>query len=112
MTGSATMYNSPFSALGQVPEVVNTTKDPAFHGIPAQVGSQLQSYTDDSQLNAGAAGFPWALDANPIVSCVPEQFGCGPLRSLVGVGGNVYKIQAIGSASASNATYKAQPMLH
>ncbi|HEY3825433.1 MAG TPA: hypothetical protein VGL82_12795 [Bryobacteraceae bacterium] len=111
VTTQYTIYNTPFSSLGQVPTIFNSTSNPSFHGSPAQIGSQLQSYTDDSQLNAGASGHAWALDTDPFVACFAEQFGCGLPRSLVGMGGSVYKIQPNGSAAASNATYKIQPMV-
>src|SRR5207248_5331967 len=87
------------------------TADPSFHGIAAQIGSQLQSYTDDSQMGMGPSGYPWALDMNPYVACGAESLGCGTSRSLTNISGNVYKIQAIGSAGASNLTYKTQPMI-
>ena len=105
------IYNIPFNSLGQVPPVFNSTTNPAFHGSPAQIGAQLQSYPDNSQFAAGASGYPWALDMNAFVGCNPEQLGCGLPRSLTGVGGSVYKVQAVGSAAASNATYKSQPMI-
>jgi hypothetical protein len=111
VTTSATIYNTPFSSLGQIPPVFNATADPTFHGIAAQIGGQLQSYTDDSQLNAGPPGYPWAIDMNPFVACGGEGLGCGPLRTTTSMGGNVYKVQVLGSAAPSNATYKVQPMI-
>ncbi len=111
VTSPRTIYNTPFSSLGQVPPVFINNGQPAFHGNGAQIGSQLQSYTDDSQFTAGASGYPWALDMNPLVACGAESLGCGSYRTLTNVSGNVYTIQAIGSAPASEATYKTQPMI-
>ncbi len=111
VTSPATLYNTPFAQLGNVPPVnMVTTGDPAFHGINATIGGQLQSYTDDSQ-RSGVPGYAWALDMNPFLVCAQEQLGCGVTRAVTGMGGNVYKVQAVGSATASNATYKTQPML-
>jgi hypothetical protein len=110
VTSSSTIYNTPFNQLGNIPPTLNLTGDPTFHGIPAQIGGTLQSYTDDSQL-AGAAGFPWAIDMNPLVACGGESLGCGIARTLTSMGGNVYRIQSVGSAQASNVTYKTQPMI-
>jgi hypothetical protein len=111
VTSAHTIYDTPFNLLGQVPPSFINTPEPTFHGNASQIGGQLQSYTDDSQLAAGVLGYPWALDMNPLVSCVPEQFGCGVSRTLTSVSGTVYKIQAIGSATASAATYKTQPLI-
>ena len=111
VTASQTIYDTPFVNLGQVPPVFNTTGDPAFHGIPAQIGTLLQSYTDNSQLNAGAAGYPWALDTNTIASCGGEVLYCGYSRPLNRVAADIYRIGAIGSTMPSNATYKIQPMV-
>ena len=111
VTSGGTIFNTPFSSLGQVPPVFNSTGAPAFHGNASLIGSQLQSYTDDSQLNAGAAGYSWALDMNPFVACGGEGLGCGLPRTTTPLGGNVYKVQSVGSAAASNATYKTQPMI-
>lgn len=111
VTAGATIYNSPFSSLGQIPPVLVLTPDVQFHGIGAQIGSTLQSYTDDSQLDAGPQGFPWAVDMNPFVACGAEALGCGPVRTMANVTGNIYTIQTLGSAAPSNATYKIQPMI-
>jgi hypothetical protein len=111
VTSARTIFNTPFSMVGQVPPVFVENGQPAFHGNGANIGSQLQSYTDDSQSTAGASGFPWAIDMNPYVSCGGEGLGCGTIRTLTGVAGNVYKIQPFGSAQPSNATYKTQPMI-
>jgi hypothetical protein len=48
---------------------------------------------------------------NPFVACSAESLGCGLLRATTSLGGTVYKIQAMGSAAPSNATYKSQPMI-
>ena len=111
VTSARTIFNAPFSQLGQIPPVLVNNGAPAFHGIGAQIGGQLQSYTDDSQFTAGPSGFPWAIDTNPLVSCAPEQLGCGVPRTLTKISGNIYKIQAIGSATASASTYKTEPMI-
>jgi hypothetical protein len=111
VTNSAAIFNQPFASLGQIPPVFNSTTTPSFHGIIANIGGDLQSYTDDSQFAAGAAGYPWALDMNPFVACGAEQLGCGPVRTLTNVSGNIYTIQTLGSASPSNTTYKVQPMI-
>jgi hypothetical protein len=112
VTTAASLYNTPFTSLGQIPPVYTKTA-PSFQGVTAQIGSQLQSYTSASQLNAGSAGASWAIDLNPLVSCVAESLGCGVLRTTIPVAGavSVYKIEAIGSAAQSNATYKTQPMI-
>lgn len=110
VTSDATIYNTPFAQLGKIPPALNLTGQPSFAANAALIGSQLQSYTDDSQL-AGAPGFAWALDMNPLVACGAEQLGCGVIRAFTSMGGNVYKVQAIGSAAASNSTYKTQPMI-
>lgn len=111
VTSPSTKFNQSFSELGQVPPMLVNNGAPAFHGISAQIGGQLQSYTDDSQFNAGPEGYPWALDMNPFVSCGAEGLGCGVIRTLTKVSGNVYTIQAIGSATASLSTYKTEPMV-
>lgn len=111
VTASTTIFNTPFGQLGQVPPVLVNTGSPAFHGIGSGIGGNLQSYTDDSQLTAGPAGFPWALDMNPLVACGAESLGCGQLRATTAMGGNVYKIQSIGTAAPSESTYKTQPMI-
>ncbi len=112
VTTQYTIFNTPFPKLGQVPTVYNSTADPSFHGNAALIGSQLQSYTDNSQLVSGAAGYPWALDTDPFVSCGPENCSAAEfLAHYASLGGNVYKFQAIGSVSASNTTYKTQPMV-
>ena len=107
VTSANTIYNTPFSSLGQIPEVLNSAST-AFHG--SGTAGQVQSYTDDSQSGAGASGYPWALDMNALFPC-GDYLGCGVTRTLTPVIGNVYKIQSLGSVSASNATYKTQPMI-
>lgn len=109
VTTSYAIFNQPFSGLGAIPPSL-TTSGASFHGTASNIGGQLQSYTDDSQLS-GALGYPWALDTDPLVACGAEQLGCGTGRTLTAMGGTVYKIQPIGSAAPSNATYKTQPMI-
>jgi hypothetical protein len=111
VTSARTIFDTPFNNLGQVPPVIVENGQPAFHGVGALIGSELQSYTDDSHPTAGAQGYPWALDMNPIVSCGAEQPGCGAPRTVTPISGNVYKIQPIGSALPSATTYKMQPMI-
>ena len=99
ITGANTIYNTQFANLQQIPPVLNSSGT-YFHGIGR---GQLQSYTDDSQWTAGSAGAPWALDMDAFV----DWFS----RSSTLITGSIYKIQAGGSATASNATYKIQPMI-
>src|SRR5262249_29664299 len=70
VTSGYTIFNQPFSNLGAIPPAI-TFSGTSFHNNASNIGSEVQSYIDDSQLS-GAGGFPWALDANPIVACGAE----------------------------------------
>lgn len=112
VTGNSVIYNTPFASLGALPSTFNTFSV-GWSGV-AGMGSQMQSYTDDSQLSAGASGYPWAVDMNPYVSgCGGERLGCGDSGrgALTPLGSNLYQIGATGTVSASNANYKTHPMI-
>lgn len=111
VTNPKTLYDQTFAELGMIPPNYVVNGQPSFHGAGANIGSQLQSYLDDSQINAGQSGYQWAFDVDPFVACAAESLGCGPYRTVTSIGGNVYKIQTIGSVSASVMTYRTQPMV-
>ncbi|HYA18975.1 MAG TPA: hypothetical protein VEF06_15990, partial [Bryobacteraceae bacterium] len=112
VTSQHVMYDTPFTQISTIPPPpLLNIGEPAFHGNASAIGGQLQSYLDLSQFNAGPSGYDWALDMNPLVACGAEQLGCGVARTLTPVSGTVYKIQSIGSVSASAVTYKVQPMI-
>lgn len=118
VTESAVFYNSPFTHLQDVPETYFQfgPRGPQFQGIDASIGTCLQSYTDDSQFDSGAFGFPWALDTNPAVNGTYELLGsaaCNALRTVAHITGDVYKVGAISNPglTINSALYKQQPMI-
>lgn len=115
VTTTAAMQDVPFTHLQDVPEHFSVL-GAQWNGVDAGItpAQDIQSYTDDSQTTAGPKGVLWGIDTNPAVNCTFEQLGCpleNKLRTLTNITGDVYKIQSIGNASASLATYKSQPMI-
>lgn len=108
-----TAYNQTFASIDQIPPVVSLTPGPTWQGNNANVGAPnfLQSYVDESQYNAGVSNFVWAIDTNPLVACAAEQLGCGPLRTLTHITGDIYRVQMWSDLTANEATYKVQPLM-
>ena len=108
----ATIYNQPLATLGAIPPPY-TFMSQSWGGVASSIGvsnTTPQTYTSKAQVGQGAQGFPWAIDTNALPG-PPEQPITGQARTVTHITGDVYKIQSVGSASASLTTYKTQPML-
>ena len=113
VTTGATIYNSAFASLGRVPPAFTSTAV-SWGGIASGIGTQIQSYTDQSQFTSGLPGYPWAIDMNPFVACSAEGLGCGSVRNVTHITGNIYTVQPIAGNAGFNPTlinYKSEPMV-
>jgi hypothetical protein len=108
ITQPNTLYGKTLANIGDIPPPYVAT-NVSFSGVGASIGSQLQSYTDQSAW-AQTTNYDRAIDTNPIVACVFEALGCGAIRSLTNVSGNVYTIGVIGTGTATLAGYKTSPL--